>query len=61
MLVWGEAGEFFPVSDAERLVSEVPDATLRSVPGAKTWVPVDSPGALADAIVEIAPTPAGRR
>jgi hypothetical protein len=31
------------------------------VPGAKTWVPMDNPGAVADAIVEFVPTPAESR
>jgi pimeloyl-ACP methyl ester carboxylesterase len=56
LLVWGESCDFFPISDARRLASEFPDATLFSVPEAKTWVPVDDPGAVADAIVEFVPT-----
>jgi pimeloyl-ACP methyl ester carboxylesterase len=39
-------------------VSDFPSATLVSVPGAKTWVPIDDPGAVADAIVEFVPAPA---
>jgi pimeloyl-ACP methyl ester carboxylesterase len=57
LLVWGDSCEFFPITDAKRLASEFPSATLHSVPGAKTWVPVDSPGTVADAIVEFVPTP----
>jgi pimeloyl-ACP methyl ester carboxylesterase len=56
LLVWGDACDFFPLADAERLASEFPDATLVPVPGAKTWVPVDSPGTVADAIAEFVPT-----
>ncbi len=55
LLVWGDACEFFPFSDAQRLASDFPDATLVRVPGAKAWVPVDSPGALSDAIVRFVP------
>jgi pimeloyl-ACP methyl ester carboxylesterase len=57
LLVWGESCEFFPLTDGQRLASEFPSATLVSVPGAKAWVPVDDPGAVADAIVKFVPTP----
>jgi pimeloyl-ACP methyl ester carboxylesterase len=57
LLIWGESCDFFPMTDAERLVSEFPRATLVSVPGAKTWVPIDNPVAVADAIVRFVPTP----
>jgi pimeloyl-ACP methyl ester carboxylesterase len=57
LLIWGDSCEFFPMTDARRLASEFPRATLVSVPGAKTWVPVDNPGAVADAIVNFVPTP----
>ena len=58
-LIWGESCDFFPVTDAERLASEFPRARLVSVPGAKTWVPIDNPVAVADAIVRFVPTRAG--
>lgn len=66
LLVWGDSCEFFPAGDAERLAADFPDATLHVVPGAKTWVPVDDPGALAAAIGAHVPgasglTPASRR
>ena len=57
LLIWGDSCEFFPMTDAQRLASEFPRATLVSVPGAKTWVPVDNPGAVVDAIVNFVPTP----
>jgi len=38
-------------------VSDFPRATLVTVPGAKTWVPVDNPAAVADAIATFVPTP----
>ena len=57
LLIWGDSCDFFPMTDARRLASEFPHATLVSVPGAKTWVPVDSPAAVADAIAEFVPTP----
>jgi pimeloyl-ACP methyl ester carboxylesterase len=55
LLVWGEECRFFPVTQARRLASGFPHATLVTVPGAATWVPVDNPGALAGAIEEFVP------
>ena len=57
LLIWGESCDFFPMTGAQRLASEFPRATLVSVPGAKTWVPIDNPVAVADAIVEFVPAP----
>lgn len=56
LLVWGESCDFFPVEDARRLVEAFPFATLVSAPGAKTWVPVDDPATLTDAIATFLPT-----
>src|SRR3954452_9222374 len=55
LLVWGDSCEFFPVADARRLAADFPNATLRVVPGAKTWVPVDDPDVLADAVADLVP------
>ena len=55
LLVWGEECGFFPVAHARRLASDFPRATLVTVPGAKTWVPVDNPSAVAGAIAEFVP------
>ncbi len=57
LLIWGESCDFFPIAHARRLASDFPDAALVPVPGAKTWVPVDNPAAVADAIVKFAPAP----
>jgi pimeloyl-ACP methyl ester carboxylesterase len=57
LLVWGESCDFFPIAHAQRLRSEFPSATLVSVPGAKTWVPIDDPVAVADAVAAFVPTP----
>lgn len=57
LLIWGESCDFFPMTDAERLASEFPRATLVPVPEAKTWVPIDNPAAVADAITKFVPTP----
>ena len=57
LLIWGDACEFFPITHAQRLASEFPRATLVPVPGAKTWVPIDNPVGVSDAIVEFGPPP----
>jgi pimeloyl-ACP methyl ester carboxylesterase len=57
LLVWGEECTFFPVAHARRLASDFPRATLVTVPGAKTWVPVDNPAAVAGAIADFVPAP----
>ena len=57
LLVWGDSCDFFPVANARRLASDFPRATLVTAPGAKTWVPIDNPAAVADAIVGFVPAP----
>ena len=57
LLIWGESCGFFPMAHARRLASDFPRATLVPVPGAKTWVAVDNPAAVADAIAKFAPAP----
>jgi len=57
LLVWGDECEFFPMAHAQRLAGDFPRATLVPVPGAKAWVPVDNPAAVADAIGNFVPTP----
>jgi len=62
LVIWGESCEFFPMTGAQRLASDFPHATLVPVLGAKTWVPVDNPAAVADAIATFRPAPVpGRR
>jgi pimeloyl-ACP methyl ester carboxylesterase len=57
LLVWGESDDFFPLAHAQRLASEFPNATLVTAPGAKTWIPVDNPAAVADGIGALVPAP----
>ena len=57
LLVWGDSCGFFPMAHAQRLAADFPRATLVPVPGAKAWVPVDNPAAVADAIGNFVPTP----
>lgn len=56
LLIWGDSCGCFPMAHARRLASDFPRATLVSVPGARTWVPVDNPDAVADAIAQFVPT-----
>lgn len=55
LLVWGESCDFFPMADARRLARDFPDAKLVAVHAAKTWVPVDDPVAVIEAIRGFAP------
>jgi pimeloyl-ACP methyl ester carboxylesterase len=57
LLVWGESCDFFPIAHAQRLASEFRYATLIPVAGARTWVPIDNPAAVADAIAQFVPAP----
>ncbi len=50
LLVWGDRDDLFPVAHAERLATEFPDATLRVVPGASTFVMLDRPDEVAAAL-----------
>jgi hypothetical protein len=45
------------MAHARRLASDFPHATLVCVPGAKTWVPIDDPAAVSDAIAQFVPVP----
>jgi pimeloyl-ACP methyl ester carboxylesterase len=55
LLIWGEECRFFTMAQARRLASDFPQATLVPVPGARAWVPVDNPAAVAGAIAEFVP------
>ena len=57
LLIWGDACGFFRPAHGERLAADFPDATLVPVPGAKTWVPVDNPAAVAGEIGKFVPAP----
>ncbi|GAA5150695.1 alpha/beta fold hydrolase [Pseudonocardia eucalypti] len=60
LLAWGDADRFFPISYAERLAAEWPDARLVRVPGAGAFVPVDQPDQLARLIAEFIGQPSSR-
>ena len=54
---FGDGTKEQPVHFGQRLASDFPHATLVPVPGAKAWVPVDNPAAVADAIGHFVPAP----
>jgi pimeloyl-ACP methyl ester carboxylesterase len=49
-LLWAPDDKFFPIKYAERLASEIPNAQIVQIPGAKTFVPLDQPERVADEI-----------
>jgi pimeloyl-ACP methyl ester carboxylesterase len=50
LLTWAPGDRFFPISYAERLERETPNARIVQIPDAKTFVPLDQPQRLADEI-----------
>ena len=56
-LVWGQSDRSFTPELGRRLAAQFTDATLIEVPGARTFVALDAPDAVADAIVAVGSTP----
>lgn len=54
LLAWAPGDRFFPISYADRLMTEVGNARLVRVPNAKTFVPLDQPEFLAKEISHFA-------
>jgi pimeloyl-ACP methyl ester carboxylesterase len=50
LLTWAPGDKFFPISYAERLEKETPNARLVRIPDASTFVSLDQPARLADEI-----------
>jgi pimeloyl-ACP methyl ester carboxylesterase len=50
LLTWAPGDRFFPISYAERLEREIPNARLVQIPGAKTFVALDQPQLLGEEI-----------
>jgi len=50
LLTWAPGDKYFPISYAERLAKETPNARIVEIPDAKTFVPLDQPQRLADEI-----------
>mgnify|MGYP002336327286 CR=1 FL=1 len=62
LLVWGAEDTFFTIADARRLAELIPDGRLVEVSGARTFVPLDDPGRVAEEIAGFLaerPLPAG--
>jgi pimeloyl-ACP methyl ester carboxylesterase len=49
-LIWGTEDKLFPVDHARRLRDAFPHATLTEIPGSSTFLMLDAPGKLAEAI-----------
>jgi pimeloyl-ACP methyl ester carboxylesterase len=56
LLTWAPGDKYFPISYAERLASEAGNARIVEIPDSRTFVPLDQPQRLADAIAEFAPS-----
>jgi pimeloyl-ACP methyl ester carboxylesterase len=52
LLLWAPGDKYFPLSYAERLAGEARNARIVKVPDAKTFVPLDQPQRVAQAIAE---------
>jgi pimeloyl-ACP methyl ester carboxylesterase len=52
-LVWGDADRFFKLDFARRLAEVFPAAQITQVAGGLTFVPIDAPQAVADAVAEL--------
>jgi pimeloyl-ACP methyl ester carboxylesterase len=50
LLLWGDADRFFPIELAHRLRAAFPSAELIEIPGGRTFVPLDEPLLIANAI-----------
>jgi pimeloyl-ACP methyl ester carboxylesterase len=54
LFAWAPGDRYFPISYAERLASEVGNAKVVPIAGAKTFVPFDQPERVAEEIAEFA-------
>lgn len=50
LLTWAPGDKLFPISAAERLARETPNARIVQIPGASTFVALDQPQLLADEV-----------
>lgn len=50
LVIWGDNDKLFPISHADRLVEEFPNAALHAVKASSTYVMMDAPGETATAI-----------
>lgn len=56
LLTWAPGDRYFPLKYAERLAGEAGNARIVQIPDAKTFVPLDQPGRLAEEIAAFAAT-----
>jgi pimeloyl-ACP methyl ester carboxylesterase len=56
LLTWAPGDKLFPISYAERLAKETPNARIVEIPDAATFVPLDQPQRLADEIATFVET-----
>jgi pimeloyl-ACP methyl ester carboxylesterase len=56
LLTWAPGDKLFPISYAERLARETPNARVVEIPDARTFVPLDQPQRLADEIATFVET-----
>jgi pimeloyl-ACP methyl ester carboxylesterase len=59
LLAWAPEDRVFKLSYAERLAETIPNATLETIEDAKTFVPLDQPGRLAELIGAFVSAPTG--
>jgi pimeloyl-ACP methyl ester carboxylesterase len=56
LLTWAPGDKLFPISYAERLARETPNARIVEIPDAATFVPLDQPQRIADEIATFVET-----
>jgi pimeloyl-ACP methyl ester carboxylesterase len=57
LLAWAPGDRYFPLSYAERLAAEMPNARIVQIPDSKTFVPLDQPARLAEEIGQFVEAP----
>lgn len=52
LLLWGEEDDIFPRAHAQQIAAQLPNAQLRTIPGAGHWSPLDAPDEVGRAVAE---------
>jgi pimeloyl-ACP methyl ester carboxylesterase len=52
LIAWGTVDRFFTLADGRRLAATIPESRMVEIADASTFVSLDKPGELADAIAE---------
>ncbi|OBK68574.1 hydrolase [Mycobacterium colombiense] len=58
LIAWGDSDKLFPMADAQRLADTFPNATLHTIGDSSTYVMLDQPVELAEAITTFVKSPA---